>query len=387
MNPHSIIPPSSASIWGKTDGCTGWVGMAQAYPESPEAAADGAEGEATHELGEKLIVRALSTLPSSKDPVNWIGVKASNGALITQDMLEAAQLYADEVSGNIDPNVDSYGLETKIKAPRIHELSFGTSDAWRYRSAVHELIIWDAKFGYIEVEAFENWQAINYAAGLFDELGIGGVSDQDLTVRIRIVQPFAFSPQGPVKEWVVKGSDLRGYFNILEANAAKALGVNAELHTGTHCRYCQARHACPAALAAGLSLWEVSAAPLPVELPPEALGLQLKIINRAVAQLKGLQTGYQEQIKALLKTGSPIPGWDTEPSFGRKAWAKPITEVVAMGDMMGHDLRKDGALTPNQAGKLGIDPSIITAYSSIPNSGQKLVETDGMEAGRIFGAN
>jgi hypothetical protein len=315
-----------------------------------------------------------------------IGMPASNGVIITEEMFEAAEVYAEDVIGEMmRRNIFDVKVEERVEAPSVHAKSFGTVDSFLFDLRGLHLIIWDYKYGYGLVEAFENWQGINYYAAIADKLKINGNLDQELTVEIRIAQPRAFHPEGPIRSWVVKGSDLRGKVNILAANAAKALSDDATLQTGEHCRYCQARTKCKPAIDAGLHLYEAAGTPTPIEITPDALGLQLAIVTRAAKHLKSLQSGYEEQVKALIRSGVSVPGWSNEPSRGRECWAKPPGEVMALGDMLGQELRKPGALiTPKQARDLGIDKDLVAAYSHIPQTGLKLVPDTGQKARRIF---
>ena len=214
-------------------------------------------------------------------------------------------------------------------------------------------------------------------------LGITGVSDPYLTVRIRIAQPRAFHRDGTIREWVISGAELRNYFNVLSNNAATALGPDAEIKTGEHCRYCSARHACPAALKAGLTMYETAMAPTPVELTPEAIGVQLSIIKRAKAQLEYLESGFEARLTSTIRSGQAVPGWSLRDGRGREKWAKPVSEVIALGEMMGIPLAKPTAVTPKQARDAGIDGALVEAYSERPNTGLKLVADDN-KARRIF---
>lgn len=376
---HSILPPSSAKIWSR---CTGWVGMAQKVPDLREDDETALAGEASHQIGEKLIHRGIKNLT---DPVEWVGAIADNGVVINEEMVEAAELYAEDalrifkaaelVGGGI-----SYGIESKVQIPTIHELCFGTTDKWLYAPIPDELIIWDYKFGFLIVEAFENEQALCYLSGLIKLLGL----NPQTRVRVRIVQPRAAHSEGPIREWSFLVAQVQGQLSNLAAKAKIAMSSDAKLQTGSHCRYCHARYACPEALKAGMGYYEMAGYPVPVTLSPEALGLQNAIVTRAIEQLTGLKTGYDEQIKALQKTGTVIPGWGLEPAVGRETWSRSVEEVVQLGDLMQKDLRKPGVKTPNQARKLGIDDEVITAYSHRPNNGVKLVQDDGTLARRIF---
>jgi hypothetical protein len=356
--------------------------MAQMYPETDETP-EAAEGTASHEVAASLISAAAVAAGFNDLPV---GMPASNGVIITEEMFEAAELYAEDVGvvmrklANFVPNV-----EARIEAKQIHDLSFGTVDCWIYDQKTGHLYIWDYKFGYEIVEAFENWQAINYAAGIIEELELNGIADQFTQVHIRIAQPRAFHRDGPIREWVVNASDLRGYINVLFNKAHEALGSNPVTRSGSHCRHCSARHACPDALKAGLRLYEVAGQPLPVELPSEALGVQLSIVKRAIKQLEYIESGLDEQMKGMIRSGASVPGWKVEQGFGRERWSKPIAEVIALGDLMNIDVRKTPeAVTPKQARKLGIDDAVIMAYSETPRTGLKLVPDNGSKAKQVF---
>lgn len=384
MSQHSIIAPSSAGVWGKPGGCTGYVSMSAAYPETESSQAS-AEGTASHEIAETLIQCGLGMHVTDSIRKDIVGNTASNGIIFTDEMFDAAWIYADDVLRESRARKVTPSTEHRIVAPSIHAESFGTLDSYLYDVVQHELILWDYKYGFGVVEAFENWQAINYLSGLLDELGIDGAKDQHIKIRIRIAQPRAFHRDGQVREWSIMASDLRGYFNILSNNAHTALGPEATTHTGDHCRYCEALHACPAALKAGLDMFEVTGVPLPVELTPQNMGVQLAIIQRARKQLEYLESAFEEQVKSSIRSGKIVPGWMVESSYGRPKWAKPIDEVLALGDMMGHDLRKPiDAITPAQAKKLGIDGALISAYSERPNTGLKLVTDKSVKAREVF---
>lgn len=388
MGSHSIIAPSSAHIWGPDDGCTGYVEMVQQFPE-PEETVEAAEGTATHEIGSRLIMNQ-STGNIANKASDFVGKTASNGVIFTDEMYESARVYSDDV-GDIMRSAavfggPCFGNEHHVKAPKIHELSHGTIDQFIFDRGKGHLYLWDLKHGHGIVEAFENWQLINYTAGIVDQFEINGLDDQHITVHMRIVQPRAFHRDGEIREWVINLSDLRAYFNTLSTNAGIALSDNAVCRSGSHCKHCNARHGCEAALRAGMSLYEVSTDPTPITLSGAALGLQLQIIKRAKKQLEYLESGFDEQVKNLIRSGVDVPGWMVENGYGREKWAKPVDEVIAFGDMMGQNLRKpDDAITPVQARKLGIDDAVIKAYSITPSTGLKIVPDNGNKARLIFG--
>ncbi|MCH9712708.1 MAG: DUF2800 domain-containing protein [Proteobacteria bacterium] len=388
MNEHSIIPPSSASIWGAPGGCTGWVSMSQQYPET-EDSEDAKEGTASHEIGAYLI-NDHCTGPTVRTADKFVGRQAANGIIFTEEMYDGAKLYADDVGDVMRDRAifggPGYGVEKRLIMPDINEHSFGTTDAFLYDNRDAHLFVWDYKFGHLPVEAFENWQTINYINGIVKLLpNIKNWDPAAVTIHIRIVQPRAFHRGGIVREWVTTLADLIPRFQTLHDNAAIALGPNATIRTGKHCRDCQARHACPALLDSGLGFLETAMQPVPVELDPQSLGVQLAIIQKAIERLGYLETGYKEQTKAVIKNGSIVPNYIMENSVGRLAWTKPASEVIALGSALGVELKKpDDVVTPTQAKKLGIDDAVINAYSEKPNTGLKLVADTGNKAKLFF---
>ena len=182
---HSIISPSSAKVW---TACTAYPTFSAPY-QTDENSPASLEGTAAHELGEALITYALAVpdnvTPGIRD--SFVGQIAPNGEMWTGDMFDGAWIYASEIVKERGryPNA-IFGLEEKFHASSVHTESFGTSDAFLYDEATSTLKVWDFKFGYVAVEAYENLQLINYVAGILDTLGISGVS---VNVTMGIIQP------------------------------------------------------------------------------------------------------------------------------------------------------------------------------------------------------
>lgn len=383
---HSKIPPSSAHIWGAPGGCTGWVKMAAAYPG--QESEDSKEGDAAHALGARMIEMAKQATTGLCLRANIVGKVSENGVVITEEIYDSAATYAEDVIGVMRATRvfggEYLGVEARIEMPRIHAESYGTTDAYLYAEGIKRLYIWDFKHGHEVVEVFENWQVIDYLAGLFDKFDINGFADQRTEVHARIVQPRAFHRDGVVREWVFKASDIRGYINILAANAEEALGPDSVIRSGPHCKYCTARHACPAALKAGLALYEAVAKPIPVKLSAEATGVQFAIIQRAKKQLEYLEAGFQGQIMGLLRRGEAVAGYRLEEGLGRERWARPVEEIIALGSMLDIDLSNPQAKTPNQARKLGVVNELLSVYAEVPKTGLKLVPDNLTKARKVF---
>lgn len=382
---HSVLPPSSAHIWGKPDGCRMWVLMNQLHPET-EPTQESMEGDASHEIAATLIdgMARAREIPFKE----FEGGTTSNGIMIDEDMYDGAFMYASNVREVMHqtrvyggPNL---GVEQQIPIPRVHEIQFGTPDCFLHDANGHVLYVWDYKYGYEVVEVYENWQLMNYIAGILDYLQVNGLEDQHLTVVMRVVQPRAFHREGPIREWRFMASDLRGYFNQLHANAAECLKPNPVATSGSHCKHCPGRHDCEAAIRGGWSLYEAASQATSIALNPNQLGTQLALVRRARKQLEYLESGLEEQVKSLVKGGKNVAGWKAEPTFGREKWNKPVEEVIQMGQMLGHDLEKKTAVTPNEARKMGIDDTMLSMYSEKSKTGIAIVQDTGVKAKRIF---
>lgn len=354
--------------------------MAKQYPET-ETTEAAVEGEASHEVGEQLIRNATA---SGSSGVLSVGGTASNGTVINEEMFECAQLYAADYLETFRKYEGTPGLiggvEDRVNIYRIHRECFGTPDSWLYVPMIKTLFVDDYKFGHLLVDPYRNKQAVCYISGLETRLNLPA----DTKVVVKIVQPRAYTADGPIRTWSTTMATISNMVTDLCAAAHKAMSDRAELKTGPHCRYCQARHACAPALACGIGFYEMAAAPLPVDLTPAALGLQLHIVDRALKQLEALQTGYAEQVKQLIKLGQHVPYYTVKQAFGREKWTAGPEEITQLGNLLGLKLGKPGAVTPAQARKLGLDEPTITRLSTKPNNGLKLVSEAPDAAARIF---
>lgn len=377
---HSILPPSGAPAWVH---CPAWVLAQLTYPDQGETE-ESREGEAAHEVGAALVNSgARAGMGETFKP----GELASNGVVITDEMIEGGELYASDVRDAMDAHrCYAPHIEEGVHAKRIHDQSWGTPDCWLYSKADAVLYLWDYKFGHEQVDAFENWQTINYVAGIFDQLEVDGLADQYLTVVIRIVQPRAYHRDGPIREWRLKGSDLRGYFNQLRAAAEEALGASPRAVPGLHCKHCTGRHACEANQRAACGAADYARSAHFHDMPPEAVGLELAYLTEAAKVLASRITGLEEQGMGLVRAGTPVPGWFAEQGQGRERWKGPASEIATLGDLMGVDIRKpDALITPKQAIAAGLPAEVVRQYSETPKTGWRLKRDDGRRARAIFG--
>lgn len=381
MGDHSFLAPSSAF---RLVECSGSPMLEAMYPELEESE-DARNGTASHEAAApRILAGARANLGLNEAP--RAGAAASNGVILTDEMIEAAELYTANVVETMHATrCYAPRVEQRVAIGRIHEVMFGTPDCALYHREGLTLYIWDYKFGFEIVEAFENWQGIAYAAGLLDELGVNGIDDQYITVVIRIVQPRAPHREGPIREWRVKASDLRPYFNRLADAAVEAMSANPKTRAGLHCKYCRARHACETLQREALAAAAYVGGVTPFDLTPHATGLELRLLRRAETLIKARKSGLEEQAAAMIKRGDVVPFSALIQGKGRERWAVPPAEVFALGDMFSVGLRKEPEpITPKQAREAGVPAELVDAYAETPRTGLKLVEDDGRRARQIF---
>jgi hypothetical protein len=136
-----------------------------------------------------------------------------------------------------------------------------------------------------------------------------------------------------------------------------------------------------------MSLVDMSFSAQPINLPPAALGLELRLIREAMKRLGARATGLEEQALAQFRAGKDIPHWRAEYSKGREKWRDdaPVPELVALGEMYDVDMLKPPTpITPTQARKAGVDTEVIKAYSTTPRGAMALVPFDQSDIARRF---
>jgi hypothetical protein len=381
MAAHSIISPSSAKVWSA---CTAYPTFSAPYQTDEDSPAS-KEGTAAHELGEALIRYALAVPGTVISEVreSFIGQTASNGEVWNEEMFDGATLYANTILDEVRKYPKAiFGLEERFHAPSVHKESFGTIDAFLYDEESGTIKVWDYKFGFGQVEAYENLQMINYVTGIMDTYQI---VDMDVNVTMTIVQPRGYHRDGKVRPWTVKGDELRRHVNLLHNKAQEALSDNTMCLTGSHCRYCETRHDCEAAHKFAMEMYEIAMKPIRLDMSFGDMSIQLDMVNRAIEQLGFLKTAYEERISNELRRGGYVAGWTLSPKLGNREWNVSSNQIANLGKMMGVDLVKPmSILTPAQAIKKGLDKETVNSLSERKQGSVQLVKKEDSVASRIF---
>ena len=314
-----------------------------------------------------------------------VGATAPNGVLITDEMLDGAELFVDTVRSMVPEGVRLYVEDKLMMHTVIHEANWGTPDV--FAIAPDRTVVWllDYKFGHRYVEEFENWQCIDYVAGIYQaHLPSGGLPDSTV-VHITIVQPRVFNRGSPARTWTTTIGALKPYWQRLAAAAPMAMCDEAPCVVGDWCEHCNGRHACEALQRTALAATEQAYSSIPLVLPPLAAARELRAMQRAANMLEARVTGLQQQLLDLCRRGTDVPGFGIERAQGRQRWIRPIPEVIALGSMFGLDVSKPGVITPKQSVKMGVPSGVVAQMSDEPLGEWRLVEVTTDKARKVFG--
>lgn len=386
MGSHAVLAPSSAPIWAN---CSGSVSASQGTPNNPTAAT--LEGEAAH----WAVSSSLESWCDGNDvdTLTWVGHEAPNGVIVTDEMVQCAQVMVDDVLEAVGSSLAMFQLkvEHRVAMPQVHPDCWGTLDAALWCADAGHLYVWDYKHGFRENNAEGNWQLISYVAGLVNELGINGAQDEYVTVHMRIVQPRCYRRSGPVDEWVVKLSDLRGYFNQLSVKAHEALGQSPTLSPGLHCRDCPAIGKCSAARRSlgAFSDYANSAYELDAMTGSE-LAVEREILRDTVKVAQARLDAIEDDLRHRIQGGDGSTGLALASNPGRLKWTVDAPVALAFGEQFGADLSQIGVKTPTQAIKevpAAMRAAFEQALKSIttrPAGELKLIQAEGTVASRAF---
>jgi hypothetical protein len=362
-----ILRPSSAALWGV---CAGSLAMQARYPQE--------EGEEAR-LGTAAHWVVTETMENRPPPV---GAVAPNGVVTDDEMHECGALfYAAAVMAGMPRWIERKLTMHKL----VHPACEGTPDLGAVDHGGKTIDVIDYKYGHRYVDPFRNFQLCLYVAGLLEANNLTWDMVKGWQVRLTIVQPRNYHPDGPVRTWDTLGWKVREVVDALYVAARAAKAPDALCSPNDDCIDCTARHACPALREVGYAAMDVAGKSLPLEMTPAALGLQLDLINRAETRLKAQRAGLEEVAKASLRAGKDVPGWGIKQGTGRERWTVPPETVVMIGQGFGVELDKPATLTPNQARQAGIPPDVVTLYAEKPPGEHKLVPVNMDSIARAFG--
>lgn len=369
---------SDAGTWMA---CNGSFRAQQAYPPlDVEPSQSRLEGRACHEVAQKL----FKNEPFS----DLVGSLSKDGIVITDELFDAAREYFNEVWGycNTHGRMHDLNVETPVNVPGYSNW-FCIPDAWVTADIDGKKVlrVWDAKFGHRIVDPFENWQLLIEAFSICELHMV--MPD---IIELVIVQPRGFTSEGTVRKWALTYDELCVYRQQVNETMLRVLDKAPLCTPGPHCLDCSARAHCDTLKQQSYAGVDYVQSLQTHNLSGHALGVELRLLQRAQEMIKMRLSGLEEQALHEIKQGQHVTFYGAKTTYGRKRWKKdvPVDQVIMMGDLLGQNLRKPQELdTPAQCVKKGIDPSVIEQYAETPVTGVKLEQVNERSIRRVFERN
>ena len=356
--------------------CNGLFRAQQAHPPlNVEPSQSRLEGRAAHEVAQKLF---------KNEPFSGlVGSLSKDGIIITDELFDAAREYFNEVWGycNTHGRVHDLHVEEVCPVPGYGDW-YCIPDAWVYVPEVKVLRVWDAKFGHRIVDPFENWQLLIEAFSICEQF-----QSPPGIIELVIVQPRGFTGEGTVRKWALTYDELCAYRQQVNETILRVLDATPMCTSGPHCLDCSARAHCDTLKQQSYAGVDYVQSLQTHNLSGHALGVELRLLQRAQEMIKMRLSGLEEQALHEIKQGQHVTFYSAKTTYGRKRWKKdvPVDQVIMMGDLLGQNLRKPQELdTPAQCVKKGIDPSVIEQYAETPVTGVKLEQVDERSIRSVF---
>lgn len=310
--------------------------------------------------------------------VHPAGTIADNGIPVTDEMVRHVTPFVESIQ-SVAKTVKSSHLqvERRVFAKSVHADNWGTCDAFLIDVPNKIVYVWDFKFGHGFVDHVGNWQLVDYAQGVIDSHAL---IPGDYRIDMTIYQPRCYQAGQPLRTWSISGPEHAVLVDKLRM-AAKLVSPNSAATTGPHCTHCRGIPACEANRRMAGFIYDLSLKTSDDLPAPKALGEEYTLLLESQARLKARLVG----LEAAISANPAGTGWVVEQKEGREKWASPVEEVIALGDMMGVELRKPlEAITPVQAREKGLDAEVSKAYSIKTKGEPKLVKATASAAALAF---
>lgn len=241
---HAKFAPSSAKRWCN---CPGSIALS-ADEDDGGGNKYTAEGSLAHLICELVLKGILSGILDLDELVGDTYMMNDFEIEVTEEMAEACLLYSDTiyndalVHGVTSNTNDLMSVEQRIY---IVDGCNGTSDC-NLAIPFDRIIVYDFKYGAgVPVDVTDNYQMKCYGVGAMNEFEKGGNSYLD-TIELVIIQPRARHADGEVRRWEISREDILA-FKVEIEECIKACGeAGADIKSGDWCRWCPAKHKCPA---------------------------------------------------------------------------------------------------------------------------------------------
>lgn len=353
------IYPSNADTWLY---CPGSPAMEETYgrPDEDRTAADAGT------LAHACAAIALKT-QNQEDPPEF--------GKLDVELQRAVRYY-------VNTYVGISGISVELKRPVLavsHELNVRIDLSYVDRGVLNVV---DFKTGRWPVGAEQNMQLLCGVSALACRQGMDKVGK----FRAVIEQPTSFLDHYR-DEWEFDRSILGHYESQLRNSYIEAQRPEPAIVTGKQCSWCKARHICPAMRDARANAIQVAKNYQPgLQLSPESLALELDLLTAAEELIKYRKKAIEAEAEMTINSGGVIPGYGMIPGRKTREWSKPTSEIYALGEMHGIDLRDVKPYSPAQAEKAGVPRKIIDNVTESREGALRLGRLK-FEATKIFSNN
>lgn len=301
-----------------------------------------------------------------------VGARAPNGWIVTDEMMDHVNQYLGALDcGAVQVNTSFEGVGWDVRGRADHVVSRPTM-----------LTIDDLKYGHRLVSPEWNWTLIAHAVGYCIREQI-----QPERITLRIHQPRAYHPDGPLRSWSLSYADLMDCYRRIDARLSYP---TAELSTSVEvCAKCHALPTCPAARQASMNAIDAAIMGYDDNLPNESVAYEMEVLSRALATIENRRDALNELILHRVRNGQQITyngrSAQLKQRLGQRAWVKGMSGKMLTA-LTGVDLVRDGAVTPAEAERRGVDKSVTEALTHRPTIGTKLEWVDiDAQAKKVFG--
>lgn len=310
--------------------CTGCVLLRQETPPTkPSPAAE--EGTLAHSVLEDLLYQR---------PVN-----------VDPEMLMYCKAAYDYIA--VHSKGAPLSVEERTRLEWLHYNVHGTPDVTWYDPATRTFHVYDLKYGYMPVEAVDNWQLLAYATKRPAETEF---------IKLHIYQPRAYSKEGPSKTDTLPRKQFEERIIDIRNAIMQALNPATAICTaGGHCRGCSCFATCNTFDRAMKSAFDLTGH---IESDNNNLSLQLVLLRQIATMSKKKLERLESMIEGRLEKGEVISGVNVKPSYGALKWNNSESEVKQMCEMLGIQAYKNKLLTPKQVIESGVPEAAVKGMAS-----------------------
>lgn len=319
---HAKYGASSAHRWMK---CHASIKLAETLPTPPASqwATDGTEAH-------KLLEFALKNKYRSAREASIMADRSDD-----EDRCDAVQIALDYVYDILDTHSDALlFVEKRFKFPSVvTNDAFGTNDILIVIPDLELMHVIDYKHGAgIPVEVHENKQLLVYGTGAYFNEEIPKTD----TLVLTIIQPRAFHPLGPIREWTIGFERLETFLDEFDQAVLECESESAAFNPGKEqCKWCPALLNCKAIEEKSLqiarqdfnSVKQVSVKTLP---DPGSIPVdRLAYIMQSADLLRQWLSEVEDYAYQHATQGGYVPGFKLVEAQAKRVWYGKDEEIAA----------------------------------------------------------